>query len=157
MRKFLLGIPLVAAAVVVFATPASAGSPATATGTYTATGPPVVTDVRSAGGNTFVTESLPAVYTGDFTGPYVLAGTIHFRDDGSFTAHGSLVCSDCTIGGRTGDFTAVINIFGSSLVDAWGTLTVVSASGRLAGLHARADFQGSAAFGTIAFDYHFEP
>jgi hypothetical protein len=51
----------------------------------------------------------------------------------------------------------VINIFGSSLVDTWGTLTVVRASGGLAGLKAGADFQGSAAFGTIAFDYHFEP
>jgi hypothetical protein len=157
MRKFLFGIPVLAAALVVFAAPAGATPPATATGTYTATGPPVVTDVRTAGGNTFVTESLPAVYAGDVTGPYVLAGTIHFRDDGSFTAHGSLVCTDCTIGGRTGDFTAVINIFGSSLVDTWGTLSVVSAGGGLAGLHAGADFQGSAAFGTIAFDYHFEP
>jgi hypothetical protein len=157
MRKFLLGIPVLAAALVVFATPAGAGPPATARGTYTATAPPVVTNIRTAGGNTFVTQLIPAVYAGDLTGRYVLAGTAHVRNDGSFTAHGSLVCTDCTIGGRTGDFTAAINIFGSSLEDAWGTLTVVSASGGLAGLKARADFQGSAAFGTIAYDYGFEP
>jgi hypothetical protein len=156
MSKFLLGVAVLAAALVVFATPAGASPPATATGTYTALTPPDITDVSTAGGNTFVTESGYYAYAGDITGEYLLAGTLHSRSDGSFTAHASVVCTDCTIGGRTGDFTAVINVFGNSLADAWGSLTVVDASGGLAGLHATADFQGSSALGAIRFNYHFD-
>jgi Protein of unknown function (DUF3224) len=158
MRKLLVSTPVLAAALIVFASVAAAGVPATATGTFTATGAPTVTASRTAGGNTFITESFPVVYAGEITGPFVVAVTIHFRRNGSFTAHGTLLCTGCTIGGRTGDFTGVTALSGPSLANARGTVTVVSARGGLAGLHAHAQFATvSAASGNVTYHYHFEP
>jgi hypothetical protein len=158
MRNVAFGVPvLIAAFALVFASAAAADQPSTATFTYTATGLPTVTDMRTAGPNTFVTESVPVVYGGDMSGPYVIAGTIAFNSDGSLTAHGTTVCTGCTVGGRTGDFTTVFDLRGPSLFfGITGHFTITSASGGLAGLHGTADYAGNALGGTGTLSYHFD-
>jgi hypothetical protein len=88
----------------------------------------------------------------------VVSAVVHLNSDGSFTAHGTTVCTGCTIGGRTGDFTAVTEIRGPSLFfGVRGLATITSASGGLAGLHGTVDFGGSSLAGTDTFSYHFDP
>jgi hypothetical protein len=159
MRSFLFALPVILAALGLFASTAAADRPSTATGTYIATGPPTVTDIRTAGPNTFITESVPALYAGDLSGPFVVAGVVHLMSDGSFTtSEGTVVCTGCTIGGRTGDFSAVTNIRGPSLFSGvTGHITITSTSGGLTGLHGTADFAGSSLTGTDSYAYHFEP
>jgi hypothetical protein len=157
MRGFLFALPAVLAALGLFAATATADQPSSATSTFTATGPPTVTDISTAGPNTFITESVPARYDGEVSGPYLLTGTALIKSDGSVTAHGTLVCTGCTIGGRTGDFSAVTTLSGPSLSDITGRLTITSASGGLAGLHGTSDYAGSAVGGTNTWSYHFDP
>jgi hypothetical protein len=158
MRGYLFTLSAVLSALGVFASSAAANPPMTATGTYIATGPPTVTDIRTAGPNTFITESVPALYAGDLSGPFVVAGVVHLMSDGSFTtSQGTVVCTGCTIGGRTGDFSAVTNIRGPSLFSGvTGHITITSASGGLTGLRGTADFAGSSLTGTYTYSYHFE-
>jgi hypothetical protein len=158
MRGFLFALSAVLGALGVFASTAAADAPMIANTTYAATGAPVVTDTRTAGPNTVVTESVPAVYGGDVTGPYVVTLTAVFQSDGSFTAHGTSVCTGCTIGGRTGDFSTVTNLRGPSLFfGITGHFTITSASGGLAGLHGEADYASNALGGTVTLSYHFDP
>jgi hypothetical protein len=157
MRSFLFALSAVLGALGVFASTAAADAPMIANGTYAATGAPVVTDTFTAGPNTVVTESVPAVYGGDVTGPYIVTLTVVFKSDGSFTAHGTTICTDCTIGGRTGDFSTVTNLRGPSPFGLTGHFTITSASGGLAGLHGEADYAGSAFGGTFTLSYHFDP
>ena len=85
MRGYLFTLSAVLSTLGVFASTAAANSPMTANGTYIATGPPIVTDIRTAGPNTFITESVPALYAGDLSGPFVVAGIVQLMSDGSFT------------------------------------------------------------------------
>jgi hypothetical protein len=155
--RFVFIVAVLVAALGVFASVAAADPPATATGTFTATGPPTVTDVRTVGGNTFLTESVPVVYAGDLSGPFVVQGTFRIKPDGSVAGLGSVVCTGCTIGGRTGDFTAATYLSGPSSSDVTGIIIVLSASGGLAGLHAYANYAGGSVSGTYTYRYHFEP
>jgi hypothetical protein len=157
MRRFLFTLPALVAALGLFAATATADQPSSTTSTYTATAPPDVTDIDTAGPNTFITESVQARYDGGVSGPYLITGTVQIKGDGSVFGHGNLVCTGCTIGGRTGDFSAVVNLGGPSLSDLTGQLTITSASGGLAGLHGSSDFAGSAAAGTNTWSYHFDP
>ena len=148
----------VAAALVVFASVAAAGPPDVATGTYTITGA-VVESVRTVGGNTFTTySSVTGFYAGDLAGPFETPDlVVKTTSDGSVEAHGTLVCTGCTIGGRTGDFTAEISNTSPNAQKMGGIVTVLSATGGLAGLHAVNHFEGTPFFGTYSFRYHFQP
>jgi hypothetical protein len=157
MSKFLLGVGVVAAALTVFVSAAGAGPPATVTGTYAVTNA-VVESVRTAGNNTFTTYSLvTGVWAGGLSGSFELDGlTVRAQSDGSVTAQGKVVCTGCTIGGRTGDFVA--NLVNTSPGPKMGgTVTVLSASGGLAGLHAVNHFEGTPSAGTTSWTYHFDP
>ena len=157
MRMFRFGVPVLAAALVVFASPAGAGPPATAVGTYTVTGA-VVESVRTAGGNTFTTySSVSGFYAGDLSGPFDIQGVvIHTTSNGSFLAKGTLVCTGCTIGGRTGDFIGRLSNT-SPGPKMGGIVTVLSATGGLTGLHAVNHFVGAPFYGNYSYSYHFEP
>jgi hypothetical protein len=159
MRKLVLSIPVLAAGLVVFASTAGAGPPASATGTWALTAPPTVTDIRTAGGNTFITQTVYFDYAGDITGSAVVEATVHVKSDGSATAYGSLVCTGCTIAGRTGNFATGgwVNQI-STTGQVRGLLSVVGTGG-LAGLQAVDHFEGSTitGTGTYSFSYHFEP
>jgi hypothetical protein len=157
MSKFLLVGVVLAAALVVFASPAGAGPPTTVTGTYTVTNA-VVESIRTVGDNTFTTYSVvTGVWVGGVSGSFELDGlTSRTGSDGSLTAQGQIVCTGCTVGGRTGDF--VGNLVNTSPGPKMGgTVTVLSATGGLAGLHAVNHFEGPPFAGTTSWTYHFDP
>jgi hypothetical protein len=157
-RKLLLLPTMLAAALgPVLGSASAAGPPAIATGTYVVTGGPTVTDSRTAGANTFTTESFPFIYTGDLNGSSVLYVTVHYESDGSATAHGTTLCTGCTIGGRTGDFTTSYAAQLSQDGEVQGTLAVLTATSGLTGLHAVDHFAGNLATGTYTYSYTFEP
>jgi hypothetical protein len=156
MRKFLFGVLVSVAAVVGPGSAAWAGPPAIATGTFDC-GPSITTieSTHTAGGNTIRTfTAAGCVYAGEVTGTFTLYATRVIHSDGTFVDHGTLVCTGCTIGGRTGDFTAA---YAYDEVD--GIVTTMSATGGLTGLHAQAHFERNppSRSGTISWRYSFEP
>jgi hypothetical protein len=96
---------------------------------------------------------------GDLSGASVVYATVHFKSDGSATADGTTVCTGCTIGGRTGDFTTNYHARLSADGHLEGSLSVLSATGGLVGLHAVDQFEGDFASGTgtYSYSYTFEP
>jgi hypothetical protein len=157
-RKVLVSVSVPAAALAfVLASPASASPPATVTGTYTVTSA-VLGSSRTAGNNTFATySSVSGVYAGGLSGSFTVDGiTSRTQSDGSLTAQGTLVCTGCTIGGRTGDFVA--NLVNTSPGPKMGgTVTVLRATGGLAGLHAVNHFDGTPFSGDTSWAFHFDP
>jgi hypothetical protein len=152
-----LSVPvLIAALALVFASTAAAGPPATAVGTYTVTSV-AVESMRTAGGNTFTSATFSGVYAGDLSGPFTAEGVVKTTGSGdAFVGHGTLVCTGCTVAGRTGDFTAEISNQ-SADPKMGGIVTVLSATGGLAGLHAVNHFEGTPYAGTTSWSYHFDP
>jgi hypothetical protein len=100
MSKFLFGLLVSVAAMVVSASAAGAGPPAIATGTWDCrNAASTITSDRTAGGNRIITWFRPGcVYAGDLTGTFTPHGTRIVRSDGSFTDHGGIVCTGCTLG-----------------------------------------------------------
>jgi hypothetical protein len=147
-----------AAALTVSALPAVASPPATATGTFTTQ--VVSFDVfRETNGVAFVHE----VDTDTYTGGLVGAATDTYTSralfaNGSGGGHGTEVCNACTIGGRTGGYSAVFNFTipagGGNFT---GTETFISGTGGLAGLHGGGSFQGNGTVNTYSYSYHFDP
>jgi hypothetical protein len=136
---------------------AAASNPTTATGTFTA-GNDVLTPILTADGNSFYAESLTGSYSGDLQGPFQDTDTFLAFKNGSFRAHGTEVCTGCTIGSSSpGDFTAVFTYSGAPTATGLqfsGHLTVISASGGLAGLHLGGTFQGNETpIGTYSYNY----
>jgi hypothetical protein len=161
MRKFLVGLLVPVAAVLVVGSSSGAGPPAIATGTWDCRSSPfIIESDRMADGNRIYSWSAPAcVYAGDLTGTFSSFGTRIVRSDGSGTDHGGIVCTGCTLAGRTGDFTAE-QTFRRSPQDAHthGIITVLSATGGLEGLHAQNHFEfAGSGFGTYSYSYTFEP
>jgi hypothetical protein len=160
MRTFLFGLLLSVAAVMFTGSAAGAGPPAIATGTWDCTRT-VRTNhsIRTADGNIISTFSATGcVYAGDLTGTFSLHLTRVVKSDGSFIDHGYIVCTGCTIGGRTGDFTAALTARSPSPGEVYGVITVVSATGGLTGLHAVNHFERHApALGTYSYLYSFQP
>jgi hypothetical protein len=162
MRKFLVGLLVSVAAVVVIGSSAGAGPPAIATGTWDCRNAAFsVESSRTAGGNTILLFSaVGCVFAGDVTGTFSAYNTEIVRSDGSAAVHGMIVCTGCTFGGRTGDFTSVQlwQRTSTSPLEAKGTVTVLSATGGLTGLHFQEHFVFTGtAFGTYSFRYSFEP
>jgi hypothetical protein len=157
-QKFSFGAPVLCVALgLVVASTSAAGPPATATGTWLITGAATVTDIRTAGNNTFITESFPFTYSGDVTGSAVASGTLRLASDGSAGFNGTTVCTGCTIGGRTGDFTTTDNAQGNNDGQVKGVITVLSAAGGLTGLHGVDHFEGNFVTGAYTYTYTFEP
>jgi hypothetical protein len=77
--------------------------------------------------------------------------------DGSFSAHGTEFCGDCTIGNSgPGGYTAVFSYTGSGTQFA-GHLTFTGGTGGLAGLHGQGTFQGNGVLNTYSDNYSFGP
>lgn len=162
MRKprLLLAIFALPFALLVIASSAGAGPPATATGTWDCrTSVFTLLSLRTAGDNTILSFSAaPCVNAGDVTGTFTTFGTEIRKSDGSRTFHGGIVCTGCTFAGRTGDFTAAQTFQGPSDTEYQGIVTVLSATGGLAGLHAVDHFEATGqAHGTYSWNYSFEP
>jgi hypothetical protein len=146
----------------VLATPASAGPPATAHGSFVEiTFAQTVTKV--AGGNIFYSGVDTGVYSGGLSGTVSDVFTLVQHKDGSFEGKGTETCSVCTIGSSTGSFSAMFAFTGVYLPDGTGpfsgTLIFKSGADGLAGLHGGGKFVGDAVAGTetYTFNYHFAP
>ena len=139
-----------------FATPAFAQTPDTATGTFMLVdlANRTITLNRTADGNQFlsVRRETP-LYSGGLSGVAVDDYALIIHPDGSINGHGIEPCSPCTIGGRTGSYTATFSLTGTT-AHASGRLTFQTASGELAGLHGGGTFEGGAS-GSYEYKFNF--
>jgi hypothetical protein len=156
LKRTLIPVLMVAASLGAAHT-AAASTPAVASGTFTV---PADTDIttliRTADGNAFWAEVAPGTYAGALTGPFIDTDTYVVFKDGSFQTHGTEVCTNCTLGGRTGSFNSVWNASGSgSLIT--GHLTFTAGTGGFAGLHGGGTFRTEGDTNTYSYAYHFDP
>jgi hypothetical protein len=151
----------IAVAALVLAAPpalATANAQPTATGTYTTQ--VLSQDVfRESNGVGFVKEVDMDTYTGGLVGAVTDTYTFNFvLSNESGAGHGTEVCNSCTIGGRTGGYTAVFHFRvpagGGNFT---GALTFISGTGGLTGLRGGGNFQGNGTVNTYSYTYHFEP
>ena len=136
---------------------ASASTPASATGSFTAT--VTITSISQADGNTIITAIETQTLSGFLTGTRIANGVEIIHPDGTFNAH------------DTGTFTGTVNgMSGTAVITGSSTDTGASGSGQfveqgtagLAGLHAQGIFQPmvtgpSTVTGTYSLQYHFDP
>jgi hypothetical protein len=138
-----------------FAHQAVASPPAAASGSFTFLSD-ALTPIRAADGNLFLHEVASISYTGDLNGIAAATDTILVSNNGSVSGHGTESCNTCTLGGRTGSFTAVFTFRGTGAQFA-GHETFTSASGGLAGLHGGGTFAGTPLGDTYSYNYRFTP
>jgi len=137
---------------------ASASTPASATGSFTAT--VTITSISQADGKTIITAIETQTLSGFLTGTRIANGVEIIHPDGTFNAH------------DTGTFTGTVNgMSGTAVITGSSTDTGASGSGQfvveqgtagLAGLHAQGIFQPtvtgpSTVTGTYSLQYHFDP
>lgn len=151
-RMLFASIAIVAASAAL-AGPAAASTGGTAAGAFTFLDD-TITPAGQAGGNVFLSEVATISYTGDLTGIADATDTIVVHADGSINGHGTETCGSCTIGGRTGSFTAVFTFHGSG-GQINGRETFISSTGGLAGLHGGGQFEGSPTGNAYSYDYLF--
>ena len=124
----------------------TASAPVTGSGSYTVTGA-VVTAVREAGGNVFVTQTEYADATGTATGTFAHDLVVTFHPDGSLTFRGTGTFTG-TVNGVSGSFEDTIEGQGSvATLELHGTITILRGSGGLAGLQGHATIEGIPATG----------
>ena len=132
-RRMLLGTAMALTLSAAAAMPAAARPTGTATGAFA-----FLTDTKTpigqAGGNQFIHEVASISYTGDLAGIANANDILVVHSDGSVNGYGAETCHSCTIGGRTGSFTALF-AFHSTPTGIEGNESFVSGSGGLAGLH----------------------
>ena len=154
-RRILLGTAMALVVSAAVAMPATAHPAGTATGAFE-----FLTDTKTpigqAGGTQFIHEVASISYTGDLTGIADANNIVIIHSDGSVNGYGTETCHPCTIGGRTGSFTAAFAFHGSS-AGITGREIFLTASGGLAGLHGGGPFQGGPAGNTYSYDYRFTP
>ena len=137
---------------------ASASTPASATGSFTAT--VTITSISQADGNTIITAIETQTLSGFLTGTRIANGVEIIHPDGTFNSHDTGTFTG-TVNGRSG--TAVIT--GSSTgigASGSGQFVVELGTAGLAGLHAQGIFQPtvtgpSTVAGTYSLQYHFDP
>jgi hypothetical protein len=134
------------------APPASASRQAVASGSYTFV-QTSKTHIRTAGGDSVDLLVLSVTSVGGLTGVATDTFTAATHADGSVDAHGTEVCSSCTIGGRTGSYIAAFSLTVSVAGVLAGHLTFTSGSGGLAGLNGEGTFRA----GTYSYNYRFAP
>jgi hypothetical protein len=153
--KMLLGTAMTLSASAALAMPAAAHSAGTATGAFTFLSD-TKTPIGQAGGNLFIHEIASISYTGGLRGIAHANNIVIVRSDNSVAGYGTETCDSCTIGGRTGSFTAVFAFHGSD-AGITGNEIVLSGSGGLSGLHGGGPFQGGPAGNTYSYGYRFTP
>ena len=154
MRKLLLLIGVATASASLTAVPASATPPSPGPGTFavvTAT----TADVRTAGGNTFITVERTAVLAGTFAGTAVDTVTLVMHSNGTTSARGEGTCV-CAIGVRAGTFDYHFQGSGTFPTTLSGQYVVGHGTGGLEGLHAQGPFSGSFFVATLGGQYHFD-
>jgi Protein of unknown function (DUF3224) len=136
---------------------ASATAPATGTGGFAPTAPPVTISSRSADGNSIVTQIQTFTDTGVLTGTETDTITFTFHPGGAFNLRADVAFTG-TVAGRPGTLSQRFEGTGDT-VSFQGHLETLSGTGALANLHGQGTFQGSSTtgVGTYVFHYHFDP
>jgi hypothetical protein len=155
MRKLLFLFGFATAAASALAVPASATPPTPSTGTFAVVSA-VTTDVRTAGGNTFITVERTAVISGTFNGTAVDTVKLVMHANGTTSANGQGTCA-CAIGARAGTFDYRFRGSGTFPVELSGSYVVGHGTGGLEGLHAQGPFAGSFFVATLGGQHHFDP
>ena len=153
--RMLSGTATVLAVSAALAIPAAAHSRGTATGAFTFLSD-TQTPITQVDGNSFVREVASISYTGGLTGIVHATDLLVIHSDGSVSGYGIETCQSCTIGGRTGSFTAVFTLHGSA-TGITGQEKFVGAAGGLVGLHGGGAFDAGPAGNTYSYDYRFAP
>jgi hypothetical protein len=151
-----LVIPAVVFALSLGVAPSVGATPPTqATATYSTVSSFSQTPIRTADGNTTFAVVDTFDWMGGISGTAADTATITVHSDGLATARGVETCSSCTIGGRTGSYTAVFTLTGNATFTQiyTGHFTFISAAGGLAGLHGEGTFPKAM---TLSFSYHFK-
>ena len=134
------------AALAVVPQPSAASPPSAGSGSYVVTGA-VVTGVRTAGGNTFVSETETVTATGTFVGTLVHDLVVIFRADGSLTFRGPGTFTG-TVGGLSGTLEYTVEGQGSVVTGALhGSFAITRGTGDLAGVQGHVTIEGIAATG----------
>ena len=137
------------------AIPATADSRGTATGAFEFLSDTQI-PITEVNGTRFVHEVASISYAGGLTGVVRATDLLAIHSDGSVSGYGTETCHSCTIGGRTGSFTAVFTLHGSA-TGITGSEKFVSASGGLVGLHGDGLFDAGPAGNTYSYHYRFTP
>ena len=153
--RMLSATAMVLAVSAALAIPAAGQRRATATGAFTFLSD-TQTPITQADGNRFVHEVASISYTGGLSGIVHATDLLVIHSDGSVNGYGIETCHSCTIGGRTGSFTAVFTLHGSA-AGITGNEKFVSAAGGLAGLHGGGPFDAGPPGNTYSYDYRFAP
>jgi uncharacterized protein DUF3224 len=153
--RMLSGTAMVLAVSAVLAVPAAAQSRGTATGAFTFLGD-TRRPIAQTDGSRFFHEVATISYTGGLTGIVRATDLLFIHKDGSVSGDGIETCEACTIGGRTGSFSAVFTFHGTA-TGIIGTEEFVSAGGGLTGLHGGGAFDAGPPGNAYSYDYRFAP
>jgi hypothetical protein len=114
--------------------------------------------VGSAGGNQTFDAVDHLVFMGGVNGSPVDTYTFIVHPNGSITGQGTEMCSDCTIGGRTGAYTERFSFTATANFATFeGQFTIQDGTDGLSGLRAEGSFVGVGNTETEQLNYHFEP
>lgn len=117
--------------------------------------------VRTIGDITVYSTVASVPYYGGLTGTATDRETDIVASNGSSVGYGTEVCTSCSLGGRTGGYTAVYALVGQNYfttgVPVEGYLTFTSGTGGLAGLRGGGTFGGNASspLGFYSYNYSF--
>ena len=127
----------------------------TATGDFNTVVSDNYTDLGTYHGINVLREDLVFHYAGDITGTATDVNFLFVNLDGSFESFATEVCVNCTIGGRTGAFTAEYHIIGNSFTDYTGYLVFTGGTGGLAGLRGYGTFGYDGTTTFYSYNYRF--
>ena len=128
----------------------------TANGSFATTISDNYTYLGTNGGDTYYREDLVFQYGGDMVGTATDVNYIVVHADDTFESFATEVCTGCTLGGKTGSFTAVYYIKGTSFsnYDYTGYFAFTGGSGGLSGLNGYGTFTGEPDF-SYSYQYRF--
>ena len=157
-RKALVMGGALAAAALLFPSPASASPPTAFNATFQNTSS-VITASRQADGNTFISEIVQVIYAGDFAGSVVEHADVVIHPDGTLNFRGADVCT-CTLTGTglSGTIALPFSATGDASGLASGRFTFADGTGGLANLHGVGTFETSnGSSGSFSGVYHLDP
>ena len=128
---------------------------ATANGDFNTVISDVYTELGTSGGDTYYREDLVFLYGGDLTGTATDVNYMVIHADGSFDSYATEVCTSCTLGGRTGNFTATYVIHGADFENYTGYLAFTGGTGGLSGLRGFGTFGRANFNNTYSYQYRF--
>jgi len=154
-----LVVAALATAALLVAAPGSASTSIAFAGSFQNTSS-VVTSFRQADGNTFISQIVQVVYSGDLSGPVVEHIDLVIHSDGTLNFNGADVCT-CTVAGTGLSGMIVLPFAGTGDANgaASGHFTIGDGTGGLANMHGVGRFQSSdgGSSGPFSGLYHFDP